>query len=155
MKEGRWKLYGNLNVAVVVAFWIIIIILKIIGVIFFFSCSGWQLQKKKDFYPKHIQPKPSWEVKLTSIHHPPPCLSSLSSLFPPDQGRWESIGNQGNGWKIIWSWNVPDWTFTSKGTSEKGREMDTLVTRTLKPGSCGCEATNWGQKEDAGCSYRG
>lgn len=49
---------------------------------------------------------------------------SFSSPFPPNQGRWESIENQGNGWKISWSWNVLDWTFTSKGTSKNGGERD-------------------------------
>lgn len=49
-----------------------------------------------------------------------------TSPFPPDQGGWESIENQGNRWKISWSWNVLDWTFTSKGTSETGgRDRDT------------------------------
>ena len=52
---------------------------------------------------------------------PPPSSFFFSPPFPTNQGRRESIENQGNGWKVSWSWNVPEWTFTSKGTSEKKR----------------------------------
>lgn len=108
-----------------------------------------------DFHPKCIRHVPPMGGQANI--DPPPSSQSFFFfplfllLFPPEQGRWESIENQGKRWKISWSWNVPDWTFTSKGTSETEGETDTPVTRTLKPGPRGCEAANWGEESEGGC----
>lgn len=94
------------------------------------------------------------EVKLTSIHRPHSCLSPPP--FPHNQGRLESIENQGNDLKISCLWNVPDQNFTSKGTSETRGSTGTPITRTLKPWSLDVkqQIEVRSQREASGCTER-
>lgn len=92
------------------------------------------------------------DVKTTSTHRPHFCLSPPP--FPPNQGRLESNENQGNGLRISCSWNFPDWTFTSKETSEKRGHDRPTHHKNFEAQVFGCEAANWGEESEGCCWQR-